>query len=154
MQFGCQSRQRQVAYLAQRLASFEEYQQGGNAENLVPGCRLSGCCAVHAGALKQWKMSPVDEAAVSLWSEYTRAKEAMFFYTDTADCPWTIIKSDDKKRARLNCMQHFLHSLDYPDKDHDVVGPPDPLIVGSPSQVIRRDVHLDDWPHKQSDETA
>jgi polyphosphate kinase 2 len=104
--------------------------------------------------LKQWKMSPVDEAAVSLWSEYTRAKEAMFFYTDTADCPWTIIKSDDKKRARLNCMQHFLHSLDYPDKDHDVVGPPDPLIVGSPSQVIRRDVHLDDWPHKQSDETA
>ena len=97
--------------------------------------------------LKQWKMSPVDKAAVSMWGEYTRAKEAMFFYTDTADAPWTIIKSDDKKRARLNCMQHFLHKLDYPDKDHDVVQPPDPLIVGSPSQVIRKDVHLDDWPH-------
>jgi len=101
--------------------------------------------------LKQWKMSPVDKAAVSLWGEYTRAKEAMFFYTDTADCPWTIIKSDDKKRARLNCMQHFLSHLDYPDKDHDVVSPPDPLIVGSPSQVIRRDVHLDDWPHTKPD---
>lgn len=102
--------------------------------------------------LKQWKMSPVDKAAVSLWGEYTRAKEAMFFYTDTADCPWTIIKSDDKKRARLNCMQHFLNNLDYPDKDYDVVSPPDPLIVGSPSQVIRKDVHLDDWPHMQQDE--
>jgi len=102
--------------------------------------------------LKQWKLSPVDKAAVSMWSEYTRAKEAMFFYTDTAACPWTIIKSDDKKRARLNCMQDFLSRLDYPDKDLEVVSTPDPLIVGSPSQVIRKDVHLDDWPHK-SDES-
>ena len=104
--------------------------------------------------LKQWKLSPVDKAAVSMWSEYTRAKEAMFFYTDTAACPWTIIKSDDKKRARLNCMQDFLSRLDYPDKDLEVVSTPDPLIVGSPSQVIRKDVHLDDWPHKQTDELS
>jgi len=97
--------------------------------------------------LKQWKLSPVDKASVGLWNEYTRAKEAMFFYTDTASCPWTIIKSDDKKRARLNCMQHFLSNLDYPDKDLDVVTGPDPLIVGSPSQVIKKDVHLDAWPH-------
>jgi polyphosphate kinase 2 len=95
--------------------------------------------------LKQWKMSPVDKAAVSMWGDYTRAKEAMFFYTDTAACPWTIIKSDDKKRARLNCMQDFLSKLDYPDKDHNVVDAPDPLIVGAPSQVIRKTVHLDDW---------
>ena len=101
--------------------------------------------------LKQWKMSPVDKAAVSMWSEYTRAKEAMFFYTDTAASPWTIIKSDDKKRARLNCMQHFLSKLDYPDKDLEVVSNPDPLIVGAPSQVIRKDVHLDDWPHEHDD---
>jgi polyphosphate kinase 2 len=98
--------------------------------------------------LKQWKLSPVDKASVGLWHEYTRAKEAMFFYTDTASCPWTIIKSDDKKRARLNCMQHFLSQLDYPDKDLQVVKGPDPLIVGSPSQVIRKDVHLDAWPHE------
>ena len=101
--------------------------------------------------LKQWKMSPVDKAAVSMWEEYTRAKEAMFFYTDTADCPWTIIKSDDKKRARLNCMQHFLSKLDYPDKSTDVVCSPDPLIVGAPSQVISRDVHLDNWPHEHKE---
>jgi len=97
--------------------------------------------------LKQWKLSPVDKASAGLWHEYTRAKEAMFFYTDTASCPWTIVKSDDKKRARLNCMQHFLSSLDYPEKDHRVITGPDPLIVGSPSQVIRKDVNLDDWPH-------
>ena len=98
--------------------------------------------------LKQWKLSPVDKASVGLWNEYTRAKEAMFFYTDTASCPWTIIKSDDKKRARLNCMQHFLSRLEYPDKDYSVVTGPDPLIVGSPSQVIRKDVHLDAWPRE------
>jgi len=102
--------------------------------------------------LKQWKMSPVDKAAVSMWSEYTRAKEAMFFYTDTAACPWTIIKSDDKKRARLNCMQDFLSRLDYPDKNTEVISAADPLIVGSPSQLIRRDVHLDDWPHAHEGE--
>lgn len=96
--------------------------------------------------LKHWKMSPVDNASVGLWAEYTRAKEAMFFYTDTASCPWTIIKSDDKKRARLNCMQHFLNNLDYPDKNLEVVPGYDPLIVGSPRQVIRKDVHLDVWP--------
>ena len=63
----------------------------------------------------------------------------MFFYTDTADAPWTIVKSDDKKRARLNCMQHFLSSLDYPDKDQHVIHGPDPLIVGPSSQVFEKD---------------
>jgi polyphosphate kinase 2 len=92
--------------------------------------------------LKQWKLSPIDKISQDKWSEYTEAKEAMFFYTDTADAPWTIIKSDDKKRARLNCMQHFLSALDYPDKDEHIVHGPDPLIVGSPSQVIEKDRHL------------
>ena len=92
--------------------------------------------------LKQWKLSPVDRVSQDKWSDYTDAKEAMFFYTDTADAPWTIIKSDDKKRARLNCMQHFLSGLDYPDKNKHVVHGPDPLIVGKPSQVIEKDSHL------------
>lgn len=96
--------------------------------------------------LKQWKLSPVDKAAVGLWNEYTRAKESMFFHTDTAASPWTIIKSDDKKRARLNCMQHFLTQLDYPEKNHRAVTGCDPLIVGSPKAILRPDVHLDDWP--------
>ncbi len=92
--------------------------------------------------LKQWKLSSIDEQSMDKWVEYTQAKEAMFFYTDTADAPWTVVKSDDKKRARLNCMQHFLASLDYPDKDESVLHGPDPLIVGTSSQVIEKDRHL------------
>jgi polyphosphate kinase 2 len=88
--------------------------------------------------LKQWKLSPIDLASLDKWDDYTEAKEAMFFYTDTADAPWVIIKSDDKKRARLNCMQHFLATLDYPNKDTAVVVGPDPLIVGSPSHVVQK----------------
>lgn len=86
--------------------------------------------------LKQWKLSPMDLASMEKWEDYTEAKEAMFFYSDTADAPWTIIKSDDKKRARLSCMSHFLDSLPYPDKDRKIVHTPDPLIVGSSSHVI------------------
>lgn len=86
--------------------------------------------------LKKWKLSPIDRLSLNKWDEYTEAKEAMFFYTDTADAPWTVIKSNDKKRARLNCMRHFLDSFPYPDKDAAVVGRPDPLIVGSGAQVV------------------
>jgi polyphosphate kinase len=92
--------------------------------------------------LKRWKLSPIDKASLGKWDDYTEAKEAMFFYTDTADAPWTVIKSNDKKRARLNCMRHFLASLDYPDKDHDVVSTPDPLIVGQAHHVIHRSDHI------------
>ena len=66
----------------------------------------------------------------------------MFFYTDTADSPWIVVKSDDKKRARLNCMQHFLHSMPYPNKDLHLVRGPDPLIVGSGSHVIGTAEHI------------
>ncbi len=93
-------------------------------------------------ALKQWKLSPIDKASLDKWDDYTEAKEAMFFYTDTADAPWTVIKSDDKKRARLNCMQHFLSTLPYPQKDKHVVTGPDPLIVGHSADVIGRSEHI------------
>jgi polyphosphate kinase 2 len=86
--------------------------------------------------LKRWKLSPIDKASLDRWDQYTEAKEAMFFYTDTADAPWTIIKSDDKRRARLNAMRYFLHGLDYPEKDPEIAVAPDPLIVGRASQVI------------------
>ena len=89
--------------------------------------------------LKQWKISPVDMASLDKWPDYTEAKEAMFFYTDTADAPWTVIKSDDKKRARLACMQYFLRELPYPGKDSEVVTGPDPLIAGSAARVVSRD---------------
>ncbi|MFT4149963.1 MAG: polyphosphate kinase 2 [Paracoccaceae bacterium] len=92
--------------------------------------------------LKMWKLSPIDKASLDKWDDYTEAKEAMFFYTDTADAPWAIVKSNDKKRARLNCMRHFLSTLDYPGKDLDVVGQPDPLIVGNAAQVLRGAGHI------------
>ncbi|MBT8414678.1 MAG: polyphosphate kinase 2 [Boseongicola sp.] len=92
--------------------------------------------------LKRWKLSPVDRASLDKWEDYTEAKEAMFFYTDTADAPWTVVKSDDKKRARLNCMRHFLAQFDYPDKDTSIAQLPDPKIVGEASHVIHGADHI------------
>ncbi len=92
--------------------------------------------------LKGWKLSPIDRQSLDKWDEYTAAKEAMFFYTDTADAPWTIVKSDDKKRARLNCMRHFLAALAYTNKDARVVDRPDPLIVGSADMIGSGDAAL------------
>jgi len=88
--------------------------------------------------LKQWKLSPVDLASLDKWDEYTRAKEAMFFHTDTADAPWTVIKSDCKKRARLNAMRYVLHRLPYASKDIESIGPIDPLLVGRANVVYER----------------
>ena len=92
--------------------------------------------------LKQWKLSPIDKVSLDKWDDYTEAKEAMFFYTDTADAPWTIVKSDDKKRARLNCMKHFLYALPYTEKDRHIVGRPDPLLVGAGTHVIGASEHI------------
>lgn len=80
--------------------------------------------------LKQWKLSPVDKASLDKWDDYTKAKEAMFFHTDTAESPWIAVKSDCKKRARLNVMRYVLHKLPYDNKDSDQIGPIDPLLVG------------------------
>ncbi len=88
--------------------------------------------------LKQWKLSPIDIASLHKWDDYTKAKEAMFFDTDTADSPWTVIKSDCKKRARLNAMRYVLHKLPYNNKDTDQLGKLDPLIVGRAHVVYER----------------
>lgn len=85
--------------------------------------------------VKQWKLSPTDLASIDKWDDYTQAKEAMFFYTDTATAPWTVVKSNDKKRARLEAIRFVLSKFDYPDKDHSVVGVPDSKIVGSPKDI-------------------
>ncbi|UWQ46983.1 polyphosphate kinase 2 [Leisingera aquaemixtae] len=92
--------------------------------------------------LKQWKLSPIDKASLGKWDDYTEAKEAMFFYTDTADAPWTVIKSNCKKRARINCMRHFLASLEYPGKNPEIAAVPDPLIVGQAHHVIHQSDHI------------
>jgi len=88
--------------------------------------------------LKQWKLSPIDVASLDKWKEYTKAKEAMFHYTDTVDAPWTVIKSNCKKRARLNAMRFVLHSLPYTHKDLNRVGSVDPLLVGRAHVIYER----------------
>src|SRR6201991_1844978 len=80
--------------------------------------------------VRQWKFSPMDMESVNRWDNYTEAKEEMFCATDTDIAPWIVVKSNDKKRARINAMRHLLAKFDYDDKDHEVVGEPDPLIVG------------------------
>ena len=91
-----------------------------------------------AHPLKQWKLSPIDLASLDKWDDYTRAKEAMFFETDTADAPWTVIKSNCKKRARLNALRYVLHKLAYARRDMEQVGKLDPLIVGRAHVVYER----------------
>jgi polyphosphate kinase 2 len=88
-----------------------------------------------AHPLKQWKLSPIDMASLDKWEDYTRAKEAMFVHCDTSDAPWTVIKSDCKKRARLNAMRYLLQRIPYARKDITTIGAVDPLIVGRPSLV-------------------
>lgn len=80
--------------------------------------------------LKQWKLSPVDLASLDKWDDYTHAKEAMFYHTDTSDAPWTVVKSNCKKRGRLNAMRYVLHRFNYANKDSHTVGKIDPLLVG------------------------
>jgi len=91
--------------------------------------------------LKQWKLSPIDLASLDKWDDYTKAKEAMFFHTDTADSPWTVIKSDCKKRARLNAMRYVLHKLPYSNKDITAIGALDPLLVGRAHIVYEQGEH-------------
>ena len=86
--------------------------------------------------VKRWKLSPVDLASLDKWDEYTEAKEAMFFYTDVADAPWTVVKSNDKRRARLEAIRYVLSRVSYEGKDEDLVGQPDPLLVG-PAPLLR-----------------
>ena len=83
--------------------------------------------------VRQWKLSPMDIESLDKWDEYTVAKEAMFFYTDTKEAPWTVVKSNDKKRARLEAMRHILEQYDYDGKDPEIVGKPDGKIIGPPS---------------------
>lgn len=85
--------------------------------------------------LKQWKLSPIDLASLDKWPAYTAAKETMFLHTDTDEAPWTVIKSDCKKRARLNAMRYVLHRMPFDGKDVERIGPLDPLIVGRPADV-------------------
>jgi polyphosphate kinase 2 len=93
--------------------------------------------------VRQWKLSPTDLASLDKWDGYTEAKEAMFFYTDTPHAPWTVVKSNDKKRARVEAMRHVLSLFDYEGKDAELVGAPDPRIVGHAAELLEQGEHGD-----------
>jgi len=88
--------------------------------------------------VRQWKLSPMDIESLDKWDDYTLAKEQMFFYTDTEDAPWTVVKSNDKKRARLEAMRHMLELFDYDGKDEEIVGKPDRKIIGKPVDLSEK----------------
>jgi polyphosphate kinase 2 len=88
--------------------------------------------------LKQWKLSPIDLASLDKWKDYTKAKEVMFHHTDTVDAPWTVIKSNCKKRARLNAMRYVLHAFPYTQRDEEHIGAVDPLLVGRANAIYER----------------
>jgi polyphosphate kinase 2 len=87
--------------------------------------------------VRQWKLSPMDLESLDKWESYTAAKEAMFTLTDTPDAPWTVVKSNDKKRARVEAMRHVLAQFDYDNKDTELVTAADPLIVGPAAEIFR-----------------
>jgi polyphosphate kinase 2 len=89
--------------------------------------------------LKQWKLSPIDLESQHRWDAYTRAKEDMFFYTSTADAPWVIVKSDDKKRARINAIRHFLAAFDYPDKRGELLA-----VDGRIVRTVEEELNVED----------
>jgi polyphosphate kinase len=86
--------------------------------------------------VRQWKLSPTDLASLDKWDAYTAAKEAMFLHTDTVEAPWTVVKSNDKKRARLEAMRYVLSRYDYAHKDEQVVGEVDRQIVGPAAEAV------------------
>ena len=86
--------------------------------------------------LKIWKLSPVDYAAMSKWDAYTRARDEMFIASHTSEAPWTVVRSNDKKRARLDIIRHVLSTLAYPGKDRKAIGSTDPMILGGPEMAL------------------
>ena len=89
--------------------------------------------------LKHWKLSPMDLESVNKWDDYTCARDRMFYYTHTPEAPWMVVRSDDKKRARISVMRFILSNLPYTDKDEDVVGTPDSKIVGAAAAIVPQD---------------
>ncbi len=92
--------------------------------------------------VRQWKLSPMDIESLDKWEGYTEAKEAMFHYTDTEHAPWTVIRSNDKKRARIEAIKHILLKFDYEGKNADVIGEPDKNLIGPASAMSEHDPDL------------
>jgi polyphosphate kinase len=92
--------------------------------------------------VRQWKLSPMDLESLDKWDGYTDAKEAMFHYTDTSYAPWTVVKSNDKKRGRLEAIKHVLRKFDYDGRNDEAIGEPDKLLIGPPSVLSEHNPDL------------
>jgi len=89
--------------------------------------------------VRHWKLSPMDLASLDLWEKYSAAKAAMIEHTNTEHAPWTVVRSNDKKRGRVEAIRWVLYNLDYPGKDPEAIGTPDPSIVGPPEVVYEHE---------------
>ncbi len=92
--------------------------------------------------LKGWKLSSIDDDALKKWDAFTQARDAMFYHTHNSEAPWTVVRNDEKRRGRINCLRHILSLVPYAKKDDAVVGRPDPLIVGPPTIFLPHDREL------------
>jgi len=118
--------------------------------SVTPGEQHTRFAIRQIDPVRQWKLSPTDIALLGKWDDYTAAKVTMFQRTDTTEAPWTVIKSNDKKRARLAAMRSLLAGIDYDRKDPEIVGHPDPLIVGAPADMRELDAsQLSPTPFRQ-----
>lgn len=87
--------------------------------------------------LKQWKLSPMDVASLDKWGDYTAKRNLMLKETHAVATPWSIVRSNDKRRARLNVIRHILSNLDYTGKDKRAIGEIDPLVLGQGPDFLR-----------------
>ncbi len=108
--------------------------------SVTPSEQLTRFVIRQVDPVRQWKLSPMDRRSRDKWDDYTAAKDAMFHYTDTEHSPWTVVKSNDKKRARLEAMRHVLEQFAYSGKDHEIVGKPDRNIIGKPALMSERNM--------------
>jgi polyphosphate kinase len=92
--------------------------------------------------VRQWKLSPMDIESLDKWDAYTEAKEAMFHFTDTAEAPWTVVRSNDKKRARLEAIKHVLALFDYEGRNDEVISKPDRALIGSAAVLSEHNPNL------------
>ena len=114
--------------------------------SVTPGEQHTRFAIRQIDPVRQWKLSPTDIALLDKWDAYTEAKVTMFERTHRSETPWTVIRSNDKKRARLEAMRSLLSGIDYDRKDHEAVGQPDPLIVGAPADMREIDGPLSPTP--------
>lgn len=93
--------------------------------------------------LKQYKLSAVDEKSQSLWDEYTMAKYSMLLSTHTPATPWTIIRSNNKKKARINCIKHVLANIDYPDKlDSTFFQVEEDIVINGEDEILNMEKNI------------